>query len=121
MAKRVLSVAEKPSVAKELAKILSNGRFQTVRPSSFFRARLWAYSKSPPFAMQRKGRSQYNMIFEFQYEMNGMQCDMAVTSVTGHLMETDFPPEFKKWSSCDPSALLDLNCPVLKFVRPVRT
>lgn len=33
MAKRILSVAEKPSVAKELAKVLSNGRFQTVRPS----------------------------------------------------------------------------------------
>lgn len=75
----------------------------------------------PLFSMQRKGRSKYNMIFEFQYEMNGMQCDMAVTSVTGHLMETDFPPEFKKWNSCDPSALLDLSCPVLKFVRPVRT
>lgn len=36
------------------------------------------------------------MIFEFQYEMNGMQCDMAVTSVTGHLMETDFPPRIQE-------------------------
>lgn len=120
MAKRVLSVAEKPSVAKELAKILSNGRFQTVRPPLSF-GHDSGHTLSPPFAMQRKGRSKYNMIFEFQYEMNGMQCDMAVTSVTGHLMETDFPPEFKKWNSCDPSALLDLSCPVLKFVRPVRT
>jgi DNA topoisomerase-3 len=72
------------------------------------------------YLLQRKGRSKYNMIFEFQYEMNGIMCDMAVTSVTGHLMETDFAPEYKQWKSCDPSALLDLSCPVIKFVRKVR-
>ena len=41
--RRALSVAEKPSVAKELAHILSNGQ-----------------------AQRREGASPYNKIFEFQ-------------------------------------------------------
>ena len=62
--RRALSVAEKPSVAKELAHILSNGQ-----------------------ARRREGASPYNKIFEFQCPLDNGQCTMLVTSVVGHLME----------------------------------
>ena len=62
--RRALSVAEKPSVAKELANILSNGQ-----------------------ARRREGASPYNKIFEFQCPLDNGQCTMLVTSVVGHLME----------------------------------
>ena len=70
--RKVLSVAEKPSVAKELAAILSNNQ-----------------------ARSRVLASQYNRVFEFQCTLDNAQCNMAVTSVTGHLMEvrsTRTPP-----------------------------
>lgn len=91
---RVLSVAEKPSVAKEIARILSEGSSQ-----------------------QRRGVSQYNANFSFDYDLgNGRgRARMVVTSVTGHLMETKFGDAFKGWHSCDPAALF-FDAPVIKFV-----
>ncbi|RHY09904.1 hypothetical protein DYB36_000067, partial [Aphanomyces astaci] len=66
---RVLNVAEKPSVAKEISAILSQGGCR-----------------------RRAGQSQYNAIFEFPYQINNQNVDMAFTSVTGHLMELEFSP-----------------------------
>ena len=91
---RVLNVAEKPSVAKSVATILSNNRMQS-----------------------RAGRSRYNRIYEFGYAIRGQQCAMLFTSVTGHLMELAFEDQFRKWSSCDPLALYE--APVHKRVPPV--
>lgn len=89
---RVLSVAEKPSVAKEIARILSEGSSQ-----------------------QRRGVSQYNACFGFDYDFgNGRRAQMVVTSVTGHLMESDFAESFRGWHSCDPVALF--TAPVVKYV-----
>ena len=65
---RVLNVAEKPSVAKEVSRVLCGGR----QPQS------------------RRGPSPYNVNWEFPYEVEGKQCQMVFTSVTGHLMEMDF-------------------------------
>ena len=81
---RALSVAEKPSVARELAQILSNGGSQ-----------------------QRDGPSRYNKIFTFNCTLDNAPCEMMVTSVTGHLMEMEFDSAYKKWSSCDPIELFD--------------
>ncbi|KAL3524633.1 hypothetical protein ACH5RR_013005, partial [Cinchona calisaya] len=90
---RVLNVAEKPSVAKAVAGILSKNQ-------GGFRV--------------RDGRSRYNKIFEFNYTINRQPCHMSFTSVTGHLMELDFDDRFRKWHSCDP---LDLyHAPVRKYV-----
>ncbi|XP_035551186.1 DNA topoisomerase 3-alpha-like isoform X2 [Juglans regia] len=88
----VLNVAEKPSVAKSVAGILS--RNQGLRT--------------------RNGRSRYNRIFEFNYSINGRPCHMLVTSVTGHLMELEFEERYRKWHSCDPADLY--QAPVRKFV-----
>lgn len=93
---RVLNVAEKPSVAKSVANILSRG--QGLR--------------------MREGRSRYNKIYEFNYSINGCHCQMLFTSVTGHLMELEFEDRFRKWHSCDPALLF--QAPVRKFVPEVR-
>ncbi|CAH2043602.1 unnamed protein product [Thlaspi arvense] len=87
----VLNVAEKPSVAKSVAGILSRGSFRT-----------------------REGRSRYNKIFEFDYAINGQPCRMLMTSVIGHLMELEFADRFRKWHSCDPADLY--QAPVMKHV-----
>jgi DNA topoisomerase-3 len=89
---RALNVAEKPSVARAVAEILSRG----------------AGLRS------RHGHSVYNKIFEFEYSVGPQACAMSVTSVSGHLMELDFEERFRKWSSCDPADLY--NAPVRKFV-----
>ena len=93
MVKTALSVAEKPSVAKELAAILSNGT-----------------------ASGRPGVSSCNRVFEFGCTLDGGPCQMRVTSVLGHLMEMDFDEQYRKWHSCDPSALFD--APLGMSVRP---
>lgn len=62
----------------------------------------------------REGRSRYNKVFEFDYIVRGQPCHMAVTSVTGHLMELDFDDRYRKWYSCDPADLYE--APVRKFV-----
>ncbi|XP_052149294.1 DNA topoisomerase 3-alpha isoform X1 [Oryza glaberrima] len=90
---RVLNVAEKPSVAKSVAEILS-------RPSGGMRS--------------REGRSRYNRVFEFDYSIGGRACHMLVTSVTGHLMELEFDDRFRRWHSCDPADLF--HAPVRKSV-----
>ncbi|GMK55375.1 hypothetical protein CspeluHIS016_0204310 [Cutaneotrichosporon spelunceum] len=86
---RVLCVAEKPSIAKELARILSGGHFDN-----------------------RAGKNKFCRNFDFQYRLppplgDNRDSEFTVTSVLGHLTETDFLDEFRRWSSCDPFALFD--------------
>lgn len=92
---KVLNVAEKPSVAKAVATILSRNQGLRVR----------------------EGRSRYNKLFEFNYSIRGQHCQMVVTSVIGHLMELEFEDRFRKWHSCDPAHLY--HAPVRKFVPEV--
>nr|AAW31721.1 DNA topoisomerase III alpha [Trypanosoma cruzi] len=67
-----LNVAEKPSVAKELSLVLSNG---TCRMGNSL--------------------SRFNPVFEFDFEGKQMLC----TSVAGHLMNDEFPPETRSWQN----------------------
>ena len=90
---RCLSVAEKPSVAKELAGILGNGS-----------------------ASSRRGASNFNPIWEFNGQLDRAPCQMLITSVLGHLMEPEFDGDhYKGWKTCDPSALFD--APIKMMVR----
>ena len=83
MPKKVLGVAEKPSVAKELAAILSAATRRAERPA------------------------KYNALWDFTTALDGGQCQMTMTSVTGHLMELDFGDGHRKWGSCDPVEAFD--------------
>ena len=90
----ILSVAEKPSVAKELARIISRN---THCPS-------------------RAGYSPYNKIFDIdncQFKRN--QAKMKMTSVTGHLMELEFDQAYKGWTNCPPVDLF--TAPIIKGVK----
>lgn len=67
---RVLCVAEKPSIAKELARILSLGHYDN-----------------------RPGTHKYCRNFDFPYRLppplgDNRDCAFTVTSVLGHLTET---------------------------------
>uniref|UniRef100_A0A131YRD8 DNA topoisomerase n=1 Tax=Rhipicephalus appendiculatus TaxID=34631 RepID=A0A131YRD8_RHIAP len=81
---RVLNVAEKNDAAKNIAELLSQGRFQ-----------------------RREGLSKYNKIYEFDYRIFNSMCKMVMTSVSGHLLNLDFVSGYRKWHSCAPSELFD--------------
>ncbi|MCQ2817944.1 MAG: DNA topoisomerase, partial [archaeon] len=72
---RALNVAEKPSVAKGATQILSKGNFQ-----------------------RRATKSQYNPVFQFDYELDdGTNYDMVFTSVRGHIMHYEFGGNNTRW------------------------
>ena len=77
---KILSVAEKPSVAKELSKILSeNGH-----------------------CASRDGFSVYNKCFDVpQCKFRNQNASMTITSVSGHMMGLDFDDAYRGWNSCN--------------------
>ncbi|KAK7196152.1 DNA topoisomerase III [Novymonas esmeraldas] len=83
-----LNVAEKPSVAKEMAHSLSGGSCRT-----------------------SASLSRFNPVYEFGFEGK----TMVVTSVAGHLMEDQFPPNTKNWSTYPFQGLF--SAPITKYVR----
>lgn len=91
---KVLNVAEKNDAAKNISGILSRGTSQ-----------------------RREGLSQYNKIYSFTVNVPqlGGQCDMIMTSVSGHLMEFDFDANLRKWFSCGPNQLFD--APIIETVK----
>lgn len=76
--------ASPSSAAKEVSRVLSNGGCSV-----------------------RDGPSPYNRIFEFPYKVQGAECQMSFTSVSGHLMNLDFPADKRKWHTCNPRDLID--------------
>lgn len=91
---RVLCVAEKPSIAKSIAQILSRGSYT-----------------------RRNGRDKYCQNYDFPYRLPRhlfggrvaqqgamIGVDMTFTSVRGHMMEIDFPEDYK-WGKCNAFAL----------------
>lgn len=93
---RVFNVAEKHSVARDVSGILA---------------------RNHGGLRMRDGRSVYNKIFEFIYEIQGHHCQMIFTSIHGHLMELEFDDRYRKWHSCDPVDLY--QAPVRKYVPEV--
>ncbi|CAG9463966.1 unnamed protein product [Pedinophyceae sp. YPF-701] len=86
MAPKVLNVAEKPSVAKEVSRVLSNGSAQCV------------------------GGARFNRNWSFAYNVAGQTYNMLFTSVAGHLKEIDFADaSVKKWRWDTLPALFDAN------------
>ncbi|OMH83721.1 DNA topoisomerase 3 [Zancudomyces culisetae] len=83
---KVLCVAEKPSMAKAIAEILSKGRYN-----------------------RRQGKNKYCGNYDFMYQFNrgrggrgGNNVAVTMTSLLGHLMELRFTEEYRNWSSVDP-------------------
>lgn len=61
--------------------------------------------------------SQYNQIYEFPYQLQGVQSQMVFTSVTGHLMGIDFVE--RSWNKLRPVDLF--TAPIVKTVPAVRS
>ena len=76
---RVLNVAEKPSVARRCRACCAGDA-----------------SPSPAAAPRRTTSTGV------PYEVEGKQCQMVFTSVTGHLMEMEFEGSHKSWRGCNP-------------------
>ncbi|XP_078042704.1 topoisomerase 3-alpha isoform X2 [Augochlora pura] len=60
----------------------------------------------------REGLSPYNKIYEFNCNVWGQNCDMTMTSVSGHLLNYAFTGAYRKWDGCHPLSLFD--APVTK-------
>lgn len=91
---KVLNVAEKNDAAKNISGLLSRGT-----------------------AQRREGLSKFNKIYTFTTnvpQFNG-QCQMTMTSVSGHLLNFDFDNNVRSWNSCSPAALFD--APIKEDIR----
>merc|ERR1719221_1132627 len=84
---KVLNVAEKPSVAREITKHLGGAG-----------------------AERRDAHGSH--ISEFPFVLRGTQCRMVVTAVRGHLLDLAFPDAYKNWKANNPSVLF--NAELLK-------
>ncbi|XP_013414482.1 DNA topoisomerase 3-beta-1 [Lingula anatina] len=80
--KTVLMVAEKPSLAQALAKILSNGNMNS-----------------------RKGSNGACSIHEYNGKFLGETVRFKMTSVCGHVMSLDFIGKYNNWDKVDPAEL----------------
>jgi len=49
----------------------------------------------------------YNKIFEFDTQLWGQNCQMVMTSVSGHLLGYEFTGAYRKWYGCHPLSLFD--------------
>uniref|UniRef100_A0A5S6QIA1 DNA topoisomerase n=1 Tax=Trichuris muris TaxID=70415 RepID=A0A5S6QIA1_TRIMR len=93
MVKVVLNVAEKNDAAKGIAQILSRGH-----------------------ANRRESFSRFNKLYEFDYALEGCQCRMVFSSVSGHLMNLDYAAAYRKWDSVPIGELFD--APLQKECNP---
>lgn len=75
----VLMVAEKPSLAEALAKIMSHGKHSS-----------------------RKGCNGACSVHEWNGNFRGEPVHFKMTSVCGHVMTLDFNGRYNKWDAVDP-------------------
>lgn len=75
----VLMIAEKPSLAQSIAKILSDNNMQS-----------------------RKGFNNACSIHEWSGRFMNSQVRYKMTSVCGHVMSLDFIPKYNNWDKTDP-------------------
>lgn len=84
---RILNVAEKPSMAREIVYELTGRR-------------------GPGNIQPTANRFIKNLYFEVSLP-NMQSCEMIMTSVAGHLHTVDFPSHLNNWQNVDPVSLFD--------------
>ncbi|CAK9108079.1 DNA topoisomerase 3-alpha, partial [Durusdinium trenchii] len=77
---RVLNVAEKPSVAREITRHLGGPNIS-------------------------RRHCHGSLVTEFPFTLRQTHCKMLVTAVRGHLLEADFVPQYKVWKASNPVSL----------------
>jgi reverse gyrase len=88
---KVLMVAEKPSIARSIADILSRKTHHTHKSA--------VCGKCP--------------VHEFGGEFRGRSVGIKVTSVLGHVMKVEFDKEYRNWDDTDPV------CTPIQYVVPL--
>ncbi|KAJ2726409.1 DNA topoisomerase [Coemansia sp. Benny D115] len=88
---RILCVAEKPSQARAVVEILGQNQAAT-----------------------RNGPSKYNKNYDFNYRVSGAFVPATMTSVMGHISESNFSSSLRRWTSCNPATLF--SAPVERAV-----
>uniref|UniRef100_A0AC35TVD5 DNA topoisomerase n=1 Tax=Rhabditophanes sp. KR3021 TaxID=114890 RepID=A0AC35TVD5_9BILA len=84
--KRVLFVAEKNDAAKNISSILSRNN-----------------------AQRRDSFSIYNKIYEFPGTVFNQRANIKATSVSGHLMELEYPSQYRQWEAAKIDELFTAN------------
>ncbi|KAI9816446.1 MAG: DNA topoisomerase [Pycnora praestabilis] len=87
MSRKVLCVAEKPSIAKAVAYHLGGGNVRV---------------KDVPGVRWVK-----NYEFDFSFGPPWGNCSVIMTSVAGHINGLDFEQQYRSWRSCQPAQLFD--------------
>jgi len=123
--KRVLCVAEKPSIAREIARILGNGKAKSVSALDPQRMAVGEVEDgvkgkgassidsdqllSASFPLQTETASKYirNWTFDYSVSDSSPSVHFTVTSVLGHLSSDDFPSPKFDWNKCLPIHLFD--------------
>lgn len=82
----VLMVAEKPSLAQSIAKILSNNQLTS-----------------------HKGFNNACSVHEWQGKFMNMSCKFKMTSVCGHVMSLDFNSKYNNWDTTDPVTISNIT------------
>lgn len=80
---KIMMVAEKPSIAKTIAYILSKGKVK-----------------------EGRGIVKSCSVWEYEGDFKGYKALFKVTSVAGHMYSRDFPEKLNTWT-CDPRSLFD--------------
>ncbi|KAI9679814.1 MAG: DNA topoisomerase [Caeruleum heppii] len=94
MARKILCVAEKPSIAKAVAQHMSGGRYQScpITGSKYVRNYEFDFTFGPPWGHRT----------------------VVMTSVLGHLTSLEFEDQYRPWRSCPPFQLFD--APTITYV-----
>lgn len=84
---KILCVAEKPSISKEVANILGGGRKKV-----------------------RNSREKFIKNYDFTFTFNSEDgpCQVTMTSVAGHITGLDFGSAFS-WGNCVPGRLFEAD------------
>ena len=91
--KTVFMVAEKPSLAQAISKILSNGNVQS-----------------------RKGFNGACSVHEFTAAFRGEMMKIKMTSVCGHVMGVDFLGKYTSWDKVDPVPFISMMCNISRNI-----
>ena len=85
----ILMVAEKPSIARKISEILSK--------------------LSPKSNLQNKSTEKGWVCFTFSGKFKGIKANFTVTSVAGHLYESNFRSQYNNWDSVNTGELYDVE------------
>ena len=93
---QILMIAEKPSIARAISEVLSNGKFKSHKTS--------------------RGKC----LLSFDGYFHGIKARFTVSAVAGHVYTSDFLREHNKWDAIDPVELYDVPIVKLEAMRKMR-